>query len=243
VLPSFSHNFSTLSSIEAELAYYNVRYDEVFQGVLTDYDDLRLNLIYRYQFSPTTTGIAVGSGRSYETKNALVPSELDGVGGEFGFEHQLSDTTMVRALIGMESTDVTGQDSENEVVGEFVLRRQLETIRLLASYQRLVNASGEGRLSIRDSVSLTATRELNDRMSAGLGLRAYQDSPLGPTAAVEEREYVQLRARFTWYMAKSFSAELDYRYTVLDRGDIEGEGANSNQVNLWFSYHPFSDAR
>ncbi|HNP35126.1 MAG TPA: hypothetical protein PKK10_04680 [Woeseiaceae bacterium] len=243
LLPNFSHQFSPKSSIDANLAYYNVRYDDVVSGFLTDFDDLRLDLAYRYAYTETTTGILLGSGRDYETKDDLLPRKLNGYGAQVGFERALSDTTTVRALIGMESTDLTNQDRVNEVVGELVLRRQLQTIRLLARYQRLVNASGAGRLSIRDSLSLNATRNLNERMSAGLGLRAYQDDPLGVSNAVEQRQYVQVRARFTWYLATSFSTELDYRYTVLDRGDLIGEGANSNQINIWFSYHPYSDAR
>ena len=123
------------------------------------------------------------------------------------------------------------------------MRRRLETIRLLARYERLLNASGAGRVTLRDSVNLNATRQLNERLSAGLGVRAYQDDPLGTAGNVEKRQYVQLRARATWYLTASFSAEVDYRYTVLDRGDIIGESGNSNQINLWFAYHPNSETR
>ncbi len=241
LLSSWSQQLSESSSIDAAIKYTNVRYDDIFSGLLTDYDDIRLNLGYRYAFSVRTSGIILATGRDYQSKNADPESELNGYGAMAGFEHDLSNTSRVRVLLGAESTDATNGGSTTEPIGEVMFRRKLETMRLLARYERLVNSSGAGRLTVRDSVSLNATRELNLRMSAGLGIRAYQDEPLGESDAVEDRQFVQIRARFTWHFSPSMSAEFDYRYTLLDRGSLVGEGANSNQINLWFSYHPNSN--
>ena len=234
---------SQAASIGLGATYTNVRYDDVFQGILTGYDDLRLNGTYRYAYSPTSTFIVNGTGRTYESKDLDPPSEIDGYGLRFGIEREVSNTTRLRVLVGAESSDVASGGSTTEAVGEIILRQRLETINLLARYERLVNSSGSGRLALRDSINLNATRQLNERLSASLGIRAYRDDPIGAAANVEDRQYVQVRARATWYLTASFSAEFDYRYTVLDRGDLIGESGNSNQINIWFAYQPNSRNR
>jgi hypothetical protein len=87
-------------------------------------------------------------------------------------------------------------------------------------------------------VSLNFTRDLNERISAGIGLRAYQTNPLGDDQVdLDARNYVQLRGLFTWKLSRTFSFDVDYRYTYLDRISL-GEGANSNAVDIWLNYHP-----
>jgi hypothetical protein len=238
IVPQWKYNFTDISAISVEVDHFDVSYDDVFAGILTDYRDTRLNATFRRAFSSTTTGLLVGSGRSFVSDDNI-ENEIDGYGAMAGFDHALSNTTSILALIGFETTDIDSLDDNTEVVGELVFRRRLETINLLAQYRRRVNASGSGQLSIRDSISLNATRRLSEKISAGLGVRAYESDPLGRVGVfVQPSRYVQLRARFTWYFMQALSAEVDYRYTVLDRGAIVGESANSNQVVVWFSYHP-----
>ncbi len=94
-------------------------------------------------------------------------------------------------------------------------------------------------MSERDSVNIQLTRDLNEKIAAGLGLRAYASDPiqLDPGDSTFGRNYAQLTARFTWYMTRAFSMETWYRYTWVDREAV-GESANSNQVILWFVYQP-----
>ena len=143
-------------------------------------------------------------------------------------------------MIGLENTDPTTGESISEVVGNITYTQRLETIRLLAQYRRSINASGAGRTSSRDQINVNFSRRLNEKISAGLGIRAYHSVGIGETIQIDDRDYVQLRTNFSWHLSSSFLINVDYRYTVLDRGDVGGERANSNHATLWFVYNPNS---
>jgi len=109
---------------------------------------------------------------------------------------------------------------------------------VLAGVRRVLVGSGLGGISIRDSLFLNFTRQLNEKISAGLGVRAYHDEGLSDTSRLD-RDYVQLRSVFIWHLSRAFSLEVDYSYTMLNReGLLAGERANSNRVTLWFVYQP-----
>jgi hypothetical protein len=109
---------------------------------------------------------------------------------------------------------------------------------LLALYRRSIIASGAGQLSVRDSIILNFRRRLSEKISAGLGVRAYQSRGIGGLPLIEDRKYIQLQSSFLWYLTKSMVIEADYRYTILDRSDSGGGRSNSNQINLWIVYQP-----
>lgn len=243
--PEWNYRLSNISSIGAQLDYFDVQYDDVIGDTLDDYTDTRLNLNYRRNFSNVNTGLLTVTGRNYDSEN--VANDTDGYGIMAGFEYALSTKTRLMAMVGFEDTDQSGFDYDPEVTANVTLTRSLETIRLYAQYRRSVNASGAGELSIRDSLNLNFRRRLNERISAGVGIRAYQSSPVDASISAEEddRDYIQLQSSFRWYLSTAMVIEADYRYTINDRGDrlingvlVEGELANSNQVNLWFVYQP-----
>jgi hypothetical protein len=151
----------------------------------------------------------------------------------------------LRLIVGLENTDVIGGNSEIDPVGEITLTRRLETIKLLAQYRRVVSGGGTGNLTARDIININFTRELNERVSAGIGVRAYSTkSRQEGVGTLDERDYVQLRAQVVWNLSRTFSFEANYRYTVLDRVNL-GESANSNNITFWMNWRPsgYSSAR
>jgi hypothetical protein len=240
ISPFWSYEFSNTSSLGAQLDYVDARYnDEILADLLVDYTDTRLKLNFRRSLSPVTIGVVTVTGRQYESGSGDDLDSIEGVGALVGFEHELSEKVDFRAMIGLEDTDAVGPDTDPEVVGNVTFIRRLKTIRMFAQYQRSISASGASRLEVRDGVSFSFSRRLNEKISAGLGVRAYQTRGVGGIEFDSDRNYIQLRSSFTWYITTYFAIEADYRYTVLDRGDGElGESSNSNRVNLWFVYQP-----
>jgi hypothetical protein len=239
ITPNWSYQISELSTISADIDYFDVRYDDVFAGLLTDYTDGRLNLNYRRAFSDRNAFLITATGRRFDSADRN-SNEVTGYGVLVGFERSLSEKTNLRAMIGVENTDQTLGQETSEVVGNITLARRLETINMLAQYRRSINASGAGRVSTRDQLSVNFTRRLNQKISAGLGIRAYHSEGLGGTISIDDRDYVQLRTNFGWHLSSAILIEADYRYTILDRGNTLGERANSNHVTLWFVYQPNS---
>ena len=235
--PSWSYQLGELSSVSVVFDYFDVGYDEVFFGLLTDYTDGRINLNYRREFSTRNAFLATATARRFDSADDLA-GEVTGYGALIGFDSRLSQKTRLRAMIGLENTDPTTGESISEVVGNITYTQRLETIRLLAQYRRSINASGAGRTSSRDQINVNFSRRLNEKISAGLGIRAYHSVGIGQTIQIDDRDYVQLRTNFAWHFSSSFLIDVDYRYTVLDRGDVGGERANSNHATLWFVYNP-----
>ena len=236
VSPYWEYQLSNVSSIGVTVDYIDTRYDEVFAGLLNDYSSALLDLRYRRSLSNVTTwGVFLRGGR-YDSKGA---SEVtDGYGVFAEIEHTLSEKTRVAMTIGLADKEQPGFDTDPEVVGDIRLTRDLETIRFFAQYRRSYEGGGEGTVRLRDSFNLNFRRRLNERISAGLGVRAYQRNSGSSLFPNEGRNYVQLQSSLVWYLSKSFVVEADYRYTVIDRGEELGGRANSNRFSLWFVYQP-----
>jgi len=234
--PYFSYDLTNVSSLVATINYTDVRYDEVFDDLLTDYADARFILSYRRAFSQRTTGILSTSYRNYQTDGGA--SEEDGVSITAGFERALSETTRLRAAAGLEDTKITATETDPNWIADVSISRSTELTRLLAQYRRSISASGIGNLVTRDSINLNFTRQLSEKISAGIGGRAYATNAVQDTnTTFDERDYIQLRAQLTWYFTRVLSFQVDYRYTFLDRNTL-GESSNSNRVSLWLNYIP-----
>jgi hypothetical protein len=244
VSPYWEYRLSSLSSIGARLDYTDTQYDDVFAGILTDFSDTRLGLNYERSLSNLTAWQISLTGRSYDSESS--PEEVRGYGVLAGIKHALSEKTRISAAIGFEDTDKSDSETDSEVVGFVTLTRNLESIRFFAQLRRSANGSGAGTVSIRDSLNLNFRRRLNERLSAGLGVRAYQTRVGSGALLSEGRNYVQLQWRLSWYLSRSFVIQAEYRYTVIDRGEtrdetlgeILGQRANSNRIGLWFTYQP-----
>ncbi len=235
VIPSWTYRVSNVSSYSVNMNYSDVQYDNVFGGLLRDYTDARVGVSYLRSWSPRNTAILTATYRQFEPDGG---NEVTSAGFNAGFERTLSETTRLRAFVGLEDTDQETGESDVNWVGNISLMRRLQTITMLAQYKRTVSAGGGGALSVRDSINLNFKRRLNERISAGLGVRAYQTNALNDAIVTfEERDYIQLHSQFTWHLTPKFSLEANYRYTFIDRSEL-GESANSNNVTIWLNYRP-----
>ena len=241
VEPYWDLRLSDISSIGARFGYLNVQYEDVFAGLLSDFTDMRLTLNYRRKISNVNTALFELTARTYDT--VADDNDTNGYGILAGFVHNLSEKTTLQAMFGVEDARKSGFSSDPQAVGYIRLTRNLETIRMFVQYRRSISGSGAGNLSGRDSLNMNFERRLNEKISAGLGVRAYKSSSIGGNTSIDDRNYVQLQSIFRWYLSRSSVIEVDYRYTVNDRSDAIGVRANSNQVNLWFIYQPRTTPR
>lgn len=233
--PRWEYRLSDSSRIDTRVDFFDVSYeDELIIAGLTDYTDTRFRFSYLRDFSQRNTGIITATARNYNADDIL--DDTTGYGLAAGFTRNLTENSLFRALVGVENTERFLQDDSQNFVFDLYYRQRLETILLIAQYRRSVIASGAGRLTARDSVNLRFTRQLSDKLSAGLGVRAYQTTGLSDISIIE-RDYVQLRSQLTWSLSSAFSLEANYAYTFIRRSNLD-DSANSNNINLWFVYHP-----
>lgn len=235
--PFWSYRVSDTSAIGAEIDYFDVAYDDVFADILTDYTDTIGRLTFSRALSSRTEGIIVGTARRYENDDEVL--EFDGYGFLVGFDHALSETISLNVLVGLDSVtfDAANAGDDEAIVGEVTLVRELETIRVLAQYKRAITASGTRVPTVRDNYNLNFTRRLSEKISAGIGARAYQtelisgDSDFG-------RDYIKIRAGLRWHFTAVFQFEFEVSHTIIDRGGPLSESADSNQAAIWFVYRP-----
>ena len=166
VKPSWTYRLSNISSFTVAADYRDVQYDEAFLGLIRDYTDARINLTYARSWSPRNTAILTATYRQFEDD---IGNESTGAGFNAGIERSFSETTRLRAVVGLENIDQGMGESDAEWVADVSLTRRLQTITMLAQYKRTVSGGGSGALSSRDSVNLSFTRRLSELISAGLG--------------------------------------------------------------------------
>lgn len=236
LVPTYTYNISDVSTLGMVVRYSEVSYAEQFAGLLNDYTNVRASLNFGRKLSARNKVLfGLTSGR-YEADGS---DPVTGYGISGGLERELSEKTTLRMIVGVAHTETIDGDSSVDPVGEITLIRRLETINLLAQYLRVVSGGGTGNLTARDIININFTRELTDRVSAGIGVRAYSTTALREDVGnpFDERDYVQLRAAVAWNLSRSLSFEVSYRYTVLDRVNL-GESGNSNNITLWFNWRP-----
>jgi hypothetical protein len=237
--PRWSYRLSEVSALSASWNYLTVAYDEApGRDELFDYTDNRVRFGYRHNLSARNDVVASLTARDFDTDR--FGGDKRTYGFDLGFVRSLSERTQFRANAGIEAFEedkdlVDAQNPDPQIVYDFSLVHRLQTIRLLAQYRQRVNATGRGDLTKRDEINLRLTRDLNDRFSAGIGLRAYNDTTI--SGIENEQTYVQLRGQVIWRLSRSLFIQADYRNTVLDR-DFVGEAADSNRITVWFTYQP-----
>lgn len=236
IMPQWRYQFTERLSFDTKFIYTDTAYDENAIGPLRDFTDKRVTAALARQFTERTRGYLGATARQFESE---LGNTVDGVGLRAGVASDISQTTRFQVEIGFEETDREGgAGTDSNVVADINLVRSLETIRMLAQYRRDISAGGSGRVTARDSVNLALKKQFSERMSAGVGVRAYQTDGLGDQAVTfEERDYREFHAEFGYALSRTFALEADYRFSQLDRSGTEGS-ADSNSIILWLVYRP-----
>ena len=238
IAPEWSYAFTERMTVGLEASYMDVSYDEATVDGHVDYTDARLAATLGRKFTERTYGYVGAGVRKYE--NDLGTNDVDGVDAVIGIESDISQTTRLRAEIGYENTEqsLTGE-SDGNVVANFNIVRRLETITMLAQYRRDIAGTGAGRVTARDSVNFTLRKQFTERVSGGLGVRAFQSEEVGQqdVSTLEERDFTEFRAMLAVALSRAFTVEGDYRYARADRSGFEDE-ADGNSIMVWLVYRP-----
>ncbi len=236
IFPTYTYDISDVATMGVDIRYSDVSYDTELTGLLNDYTNALATLNFGRKWSARNTALFRLTAGRYEADGS---DPISGYGISGGLQSLLSEKTTLLVIVGLANTETTDGESSVDPVGEITLIRRLETIRLLAQYRRVVSGGGTGNLTARDIININFTRDLTERVSAGIGVRAYSTTARreGAAGTLDERDYVQLRAQVAWNLSRTISFEVNYRYTVLDRVNL-GESANSNNISLWLNWRP-----
>ena len=235
VRPAWSFRISDTSNMRLQVQYRDVDYDETEVTRLVDYNSTAARARYTRRLSERNTGVLELVSLWYNADE--VDNDSFSYGFRAGFRRRLSRKTSFEVLGGAGTAEQADGGSSTNYLARVNVVRRLETIRLLAQYQRTVGGSGSGTLTARDQINVAVSRQLSELLNAGLGVVAYQTSSIEDDVDFDERTYVQLRSTFGWQLTRKLNLEANYRYTLIDRDD-EDESANSNAITVWLRYRP-----
>ena len=236
--PEFTRNLGPKSSVGVRIDYLDLSFPDDIQGILTDYTSTRVDGLFEYRWSPRDAWTLRAFHRENEFESG---DDGSGVGALIGYRRNLSETSRLIVRAGYDSTnDTIDGDRATTPIGQLSYIRNFTRTRFLASYRRAVAGGGGGRLTVRNSIDLTLTRNVSQRVSTGFGVGGYTTRSLDnsdPSIRIDERDYLQLRGFLSWRVTRSLALDLDYRHTYVDRLLFDGD-ANSNALVLWFRYAP-----
>lgn len=233
--PQWRYQLGQRTTVALSYRYTDTTFDDNNQIEFNDFSEGILTGQLGYDLTERDNLAIEAYSRNSDFDNGR---DISGAGVGLGYRRQLSETSRIEVLLGVDSTEADIGNDQNNGVGSFSFVRDFETGRLLASYRRVVAASGGGIVSVRDQFDLNGVRELSERTSVSLGLRAYSTDALeDQNDSFDARDSLQFRARLQWRATRAFLIELDYRYNTLDRDSFESE-ADANRFSVWFRYKP-----
>lgn len=185
-----------------------------------------------------TVSLNAGTGK-FELEGSQFDSSTHAFG--IGYDRDISERTKFTMLVGSETTEDENGVDQNNPIGELSLTHRYALTRVIASYQRAVSSSGFGGLTLRDSIGLTVSRDMTQKLTLSGGIRSYQTSALDSSNVnFVERNYLQVRGRARWNLTREVSLDFDILYTDNERkapNQITAS-SDSSRIGLWVNWHP-----
>lgn len=237
--PSWSYSLSPRATLDAQVKYQDVSYEDVQFIPLYDYTFATAALTSAYALSERTKL----SGRlSYDQYDApKVDTRSNSVGLEVGLNHLLSETWTFSSFAGIRhassETPINGEIDETENNGPLFqasLNKRFETGSLSMSASRSLLPSSNGTLLDTTGLALAFNRQFSSLWAVQIDVQGYRNRNPGGEISENDRDYIALEPRLERRLSDSLRLGLSYRYrwqTYESHGD-----AVSNAVFLTLNY-------
>ena len=172
-------------------------------------------------------------------------NDTDTVGVEGVFGRPLSRGWNFELTTGVSRSDFTYLDTQRQLVDNadtsftygvrFRQRTDRNTINIDVSKE--TNPNSGGFLYLRDEIRVYIRRSMSERLTGGIGLRAYNSETLDDLAQSDERDYVRLELDMEWALTQRLFLSGGYAFTAQEFAEtgalIEG---SSNSIYVGFTY-------
>jgi hypothetical protein len=101
---------------------------------------------------------------------------------------------------------------------------------------RQTNPNAGGYLYLRDEIRVYMRRAMSERLTGGIGLRAYSSETLDDFAQSDERDYARLELEMEWAIAPRVFLSGGYAFTSQEFADVTAVKAESNSIFLGITY-------
>ena len=186
-------------TFQLEGSYQGSDYHGASTSVLSNYRQALGTATESFSYNERLTFSLNGSAGDAHTSGSEQSTRFDSLG--LGVQWQPSERTSVQANGGA-SRQTTGTLTSTTFIGalSFSYTSQLDSVALSA--QRQLQPSGFGIFTRVDQATLTATRQLTERLSLGSELEIYRDTSAFRSPFISftfaDRTYSEAHLRLTW---------------------------------------------
>jgi hypothetical protein len=241
--PGVTLELTQLTSLQVDLSYLDVQYDQQELGEAVDYNDSRIEAALvrtLSRHSEISAGVFVSR---YDPKD--LERQTDTAGARVRYEQGISDISTFFVDVGVQESQAElvnnpGLEvSETSFLWNVGLDRRLEVTRWRFEGGRGVTPSGTGSLIERYLIRAIMDHQLQPRWSLRLSAVAMTTDSLADRQIVNnnDRDYLQGRAALAWQWTRSWTVEGLYSLTHQDFADIPGD-AQEHELRVSFIYRP-----
>lgn len=242
VAPGLTVEFTELTSLEVDLTYLDVSYDQQELGEAVDYRDMRIDTaLVRALSQYNRIEFAVFASR-YDPVS--LPRETDRAGARVGYRQSTSDISTFFVEVGAQEAQAQSaldpelEISETSFLWNVGYEHQLEVTRWRFDLGQDVTPSGSGLLE-RDLYRAVMEHQLQPRWSVQLAALFMNTGRIAGQDAVSlsERDYLQGSATLAYQITPSWTVQGLYTLTHQDFADTPGDG-QKHEFRLSFVYQP-----
>jgi hypothetical protein len=207
------------------------------------------------------TQFATGIRRRVDERNELearlvisnyqadyIQNQTDTVGVEGRFSRPLERGWRFDLTTGVSRSDFTFLDGRGVLVANadtsftysVRLRQRTELNTINIDLSRETNPNSGGYLFLRDEIRAYVRRSMSERLTGGIGVRAYHTRTVDDFAEDDERDYARLELEMEWAFTQRLFLAGGYAFTTQE---FQSEGpfdASSNAVYLGVTYRGLS---
>ncbi|MEM7099859.1 MAG: hypothetical protein AAF541_16450 [Pseudomonadota bacterium] len=234
ISPQFSYSVSPRSSVALNLGYYEVSYDDPSPvSSFQDSESRSVGVAYQHQLSPRTTVSVEVDAQEFEPEQGL---EADSYSLTASWQSALTERLRLSIAVGARRTETDFFD-DTGMIFNGRLTRQFENGTLFTTLARTLSASGFGDQVESDRITVGYRRNLNDRLSWRVDVRAFQTETLSRFQQDNTRDFVRVETSLQYRYSRDWRTSLGFRHSWIDRS-TEQDDVTSNAVTLSVEYVP-----
>lgn len=232
VAPSWTYAYTERTDVDLRIDYNMERSDDPDR---TEFDYTAISAGGRHRLTERNELSLQLQGARFDVAGSR--ERVDSVSALFGVTHAFDETLSASANVGwVESSfrvpaGFASLDDERGILYGAGLRKELPRTRFEAELARRLVPTASAGLVRRDQVTVSAVRELSEKVTGRLDFRFFRRRPLVENASVD-RDFARLRVNLTYRLNREWSLDWGYRYSWQLDDDTERAKGNAVLVRL-----------
>lgn len=238
--PSWRYTLSERSSLEADVSYQDVSYEDAGRIALYDYSFAQASTTGSYALTERFNVLGRLSYDQYDAAQVDTASESYGI--ELGTSYLLSETMTLSTFAGVRHTKSEiptwwgyEDDESDGPLFQVAWRDRYEQGDFAVTALRSMMPSGNGTLLDTTGITVALTRSLSPLWSVRFNAEGYRNQVSGSESSSDDRKYLSFSPTISRRLTEAWSVDLSYRYRW-QRYDVNADSATSDAVYITVRY-------